>query len=342
MNTLTVRFGRLTVRMPWRLILTNGVLLVLTAALVWSGLFRGSYPATPGDLLSALTGTADPVTSMILLENRLPRLATALGVGLAFGLAGEMIQTLLRNPLASPDIIGFSAGAAVGAVVTVVIVGGTAWVVPGALIGGFIAAGLILSLSWRRGVSPGQLILIGIGVTLTLGVLTDLLLTRIDTTSAAGVMKWLVGSLNARSWTDAGFLWAGLLFLGPLALWYQFMLGRIAFEQDVAISFGLRLNYGRVLTIGLAVALVGLAVAASGPLPFVAFVAGPIAHGLNGASRPTLLSAALVGALVTLSADIASQSLPDGFGLPAGVFTALVGAPVLITVLVLHSKRQRL
>ncbi|MEM9582889.1 MAG: iron ABC transporter permease [Pseudomonadota bacterium] len=342
MSALVLRSRALSLRLPWRLVLVNMALLVLIAALCLTDLFRGAYPISLSDLIAAFTGSADPVTKMILIDSRLPRIAAALGVGLAFGLAGEMVQTMLRNPLASPDIIGFSAGSAAGAVFTVAFLGSSAFVVPGALAGGFAAALLIVLLSWQRGISPGQLILIGIGVTLTLSVITDLMMTRLDTTSAAGVMKWLVGSLNARDWSLIGLLWLGLGALGAGALWQQFFLGRVALDEELALSLGMRPTKTRIVTLGLSVALVGLAVATSGPLPFVAFVAGPIAHGLNGASRPTLFSAALVGAAVTLLADMASQSLPSGYALPTGVFTTLIGAPVLIIVLIAYSKRRRL
>ncbi|WP_299970339.1 iron chelate uptake ABC transporter family permease subunit [uncultured Roseobacter sp.] len=342
MTALTLRGFGLSARLPWRLIAVNAFLMVCVLTLAGLGLFRGAYPITSQDIWTTITGDSDPILSMIVLEYRLPRLATALGVGLALGLAGEMIQTLLRNPLASPDIIGFSAGASGGAVLSIVLLGSTAMVAPGALVGGLLAASLVLALSWRRGVSPGQLILTGIGIILTLGVMTDLMMTRLDTTSAADAVKWLVGSLAAPTWQEAGLLWVGLALLVPLALLHQFTLSRTALEEDLAVSLGMRVTRWRVMTLLLAVSLVALAVATTGPLPFVAFVAGPIAHGLNGAPRPSLVTAALVGAFVVLCADAASQSLPAALALPAGVFTALVGAPVLLTVLLMSAKRDRL
>ena len=198
-----------------------------------------------------------------------------------------------------------------------------------------------MALSWNKGLTPGAIVLVGVGLTVSLGVVTDLLMTRLDANNVGKLVKWIVGSLNARSWDDTGLIWAGLAAVAPLCFWHQFSLNRLSVADDVAISWGLPVVKIRLITITLAVVLVALCVANAGPLPFVAFVAGPIAHGLNGLPRPTLFSAALVGALVTLLADRAAQTLPALFVLPAGIFTALIGAPVLIWVLILQSRKAR-
>ncbi|MCH2165714.1 MAG: iron chelate uptake ABC transporter family permease subunit [Marinovum sp.] len=342
MSAVAIRMFGLSLRLPRRLVIANFLLVLATLVVFMTGLVGGTYGVGFSDLVAVMTNTADPVLSMVVLENRLPRLLTALGVGLAFGLSGEMIQTLLRNPLASPDIVGFTAGAGLGAVLVVAFTGATAFVVVGALIGGGAAATLLLLLTLRQGFSPAALIITGIGLTLTLGVVTDLAMIRLDENNAAGVIKWIVGSLDARSWADAGLVWLGLCFVGAMALWHQFTLVRLGLADDVAQGLGLKIKRARMTTIVLAVLCVALGVTAAGPLPFVAFVAGPIAHGLNGQSRPTIISAALVGALVTLLADRATQILPGFLVLPAGIFTALIGAPVLIWVLISLSKRRTL
>lgn len=342
MTTLTLRTRAVSFRLARRGIVVNAALAALVLVLLASGMFGGTYPVRVADVIAAVTGASDPITQMIVMDHRLPRLLTALGVGLAFGLAGEMVQTLLRNPLASPDIIGFTAGAGTGALFAVAVLGSTALMVPAAMLGGLGAVALVIGLSWRRGITPGQIVLIGIGITLTFSVISDLLMTRLDATSAFELMKWLVGSLHDRSFGDVQIIWSGLMILAPLAFWHQFSLARSSLDEPVAIGLGVALNQSRIVTLGLAVALVALSVSAAGPLPFVAFVSGPIAHGLNRQSRPTLLTAALVGAVITLFADLASQSLPGGLTLPAGVFTALIGAPVLIWVLIAHSRMSRL
>ena len=342
MSALVIRNRLFSRRLPRRVLVVNLALFAALVLVLSSGLFGGTYGIGFGDVVASLTGQADEVTWMVVTQNRLPRLLTALGVGIAFGLAGEMVQTLLRNPLASPDVIGFSAGAGLGAVITVAATGTTAFVLSGALMGGAVTALFLLALTWRRDLSPGMLVLMGIGLGVTLGVVTDLLMTRLDANNVGELVKWIVGSLSARSWSDVGLSWVGLAVIAPICVWHQFALARVSLPDEVARGLGLGLLKARLVTLILAVVLVGLAVAAAGPLPFVAFVAGPIAHGLSGVPRPTLFPAAMVGGLVTLLADRAAQALPGFLVLPAGIFTALIGAPVLIWVLIHQAKRRRL
>mgnify|MGYP001800669781 CR=1 FL=1 len=340
MSALVIRNRLFSRRLPRRVLVVNLALFAALVLVLSSGLFGGTYGIGFGDVVASLTGQADEVTWMVVTQNRLPRLLTALGVGIAFGLAGEMVQTLLRNPLASPDVIGFSAGAGLGAVITVAATGTTAFVLSGALMGGAVTALFLLALTWRRDLSPGMLVLMGIGLGVTLGVVTDLLMTRLDANNVGELVKWIVGSLSARSWSDVGLIWVGLAVIAPICVWHQFALARVSLPDEVARGLGLGLLKARLVTLILAVVLVGLAVAAAGPLPFVAFVAGPIAHGLSGVPRPTLFPAAMVGGLVTLLADRAAQALPGFLVLPAGIFTALIGAPVQIWVLIHQTKRR--
>lgn len=341
MSAFTLRNRLISARLPRRLVLVNIALLLGIFLTLASGLLGGTFPISAGDVFAALAGQAEGPVEMIVMQSRLPRLLTALGVGLAFGLAGEMVQTLLRNPLASPDIVGFTAGAGLGAVLSVALTGATLFVLPGALLGGLCAALLLLALSWRQGLSPGAVVLVGIGLTITLGVVTDLFMVRLDAENVGELVKWIVGSLNARSWAEVSLIWVALVVLFPCALLLQPALARLSFADNIARALGSRLMLVRLAVLLLAVALVAAGVAVAGPLPFVAFVAGPIAHGLNGAGRPTLASAALSGGLVTLLADKAAQSLPAVLSLPTGIFTSLIGAPVLIWILYVQAKRQR-
>lgn len=340
MSSVTLRIASLSWRWPTSLVTVNCLLMLTLTILAANALFGGTYPITFGDFSAALQGEGDAVTRMIAIDHRLPRLLVAIGVGFAFGLAGEIVQTLLRNPLASPDVIGFTAGASVGAVVAVLISGSTAAILFGALSGGTMAAVLILGLAWRHGIRPGQIVLMGIGITMTLSVVNDLLMTSFTIHDAADIAKWLVGSLDARSWHDVSLVWCGLLLLAPLCFFSQFSIARLALRDEIALTLGIGVDRTRLSGFALAVLLVALAVGAAGPLPFVAFVAGPIAHGLTRTMRPSLLTAALIGALVTLGADTAANSLPGGLSLPAGIFTALIGAPVLIWTLFLQTRKR--
>lgn len=299
----------------------------------------GSFPLNADEILTALTGHSDPMHSFVVYDLRLPRILTALGAGTAFGIAGAMFQTMLRNPLASPDIIGFNAGASCGALIAMVAFGG--FILPGALIGGGIAALLVIALSWQDGLNPYRLILIGIGATLTFSAFADLLIARMDALSAADMAKWLIGTLNARSWSDVLRVTIGLGLLLPVIIWLNFVLTRLSLSDDTAAGLGLAVSPLRLMITATGVALVALAISVAGPLPFVAFVSGPIARRLVGHGTPALLAAGGVGALVTLLADTASRLIPF-VSLPTGVFTAIIGAPVLMWLLLVQARKGNL
>lgn len=335
----TLRLPFLSMQFSRRSVMAGVVLIVLLLAVFLLSLRLGAYGMPLSQIWAALIGQASDIHQMIVLDHRLPRILTALGAGTAFGLAGAMFQTMLRNPLASPDVIGFNAGASCGALTAIMVTGGM--VLPGALAGGLLAAILVTLLAWNNGLHPYRLILVGIGVSLTLSAFADLLMSRIDSQTAAEMAKWLVGTLNSRDWSDVQLVWGGLVILLPVSLWLQFPLARLAMADDIAIGLGLSLTRMRLVVTVSGVALVALGVSVAGPLPFVAFVSGPIARRLVRGGRPALLAAAMVGALVTLLADTAARSVPM-VQLPAGIFTALIGAPVLMWLLFTQFKKGTL
>ncbi len=341
MRMIALRHGGFSIRVNARVLVVNCILAALLLAISAASLMSGAYPLDAAQVYHGLMGESEGIERLVLIENRLPRLLVGMGAGFALGLAGETVQTLLRNPLASPDVIGFSAGASAGAILTIAVTGVTSFILPGAVIGGFLSAALVLGLAWDKGLDPMRVVLIGIGVTLTLGVCSDILMTVVDLNAAADFAKWLIGMLDSRSWQDVGLLWTALIVLLPMMLYKEFALSRLVLFDDMATAIGMRLDYERCFALALALCLVASAVAVAGPLPFVAFVAGPIAHGLNGAARPSLLAAGLTGALVTLGADLIARSLPDGIMLPTGVFTALLGAPILIWILINRSRKAQ-
>ncbi|MEM7506196.1 MAG: iron chelate uptake ABC transporter family permease subunit [Pseudomonadota bacterium] len=290
----------------------------------------GTYPMSLGQILGTLAGSGSDIERMIVIDHRLPRILVAIGAGAAFGLSGALFQTMLRNPLASPDWIGFTSGASFGALVAVALTGG--FVLIGAVTGVVVAACLILALAWRSGFDPYRLVLIGIGVNLSIAAAAELLLARVDLLTATEMVAWLVGSLNARDWTDVTLLGFGLIVLVPMAIWLGFPLVRMGMSDDIARGLGLPLMGLRLMVATVGIGFVALAVCVAGPLPFVAFVAAPIARGLEGGGGAALPTTALVGALIVLCADFAARSVPL-VALPAGVFTAMIGAPVLIGIL---------
>ncbi|MFY2823529.1 FecCD family ABC transporter permease [Ruegeria sp. MALMAid1280] len=336
---MILRLPFLSFQLSPRAVSVTVTLLLLVLIVLLASIQLGAFRLSFAQIWAALTGQAEDMHRMIVVDHRLPRILTAIGAGGAFGLTGAMFQTMLRNPLASPDVIGFSAGASCGAILAMILTGG--FVLLGALIGGILTAIAVTALAWKDGLHPYRLILIGIGASLTLTAGADLLLSKLDELSAAEMSRWLVGTLNSRNWGDVRLIWAGVVVLAPLTLCLQFPLTRLAMADDIAVGLGLALSPLRLMVTATAVALVALGVSVAGPLPFIAFVSGPIARQLLRGGKPALFQAAMVGAVVTLLADMAARSTPM-VQLPAGVFTAIIGAPVLMWLLLVQFRKGTL
>jgi len=335
----SLRLPFLSLSVSQRAVAVGSVLMLLLTLGAVLALRLGSYTFTETSWLSVLLGAGSDIDRMILMDHRLPRILTALGAGACFGLSGAMFQTMMRNPLASPDVIGFNAGASCGALLAIILTGGN--VLLGALVGALFTAVLVVGLAWKDGLHPQRLVLIGLGIGFALAALSDLLLSRTDARTAADMAEWLIGTLNARDWQDVWLVWSGLLLLAPAVFWIHFPLARLGLSDDLTSSLGLRLSPLRLGITGLGILLAALAVCTAGPLPFVAFAAGPIARALVPNGRPALLGAAVIGALLVLAADTASRLVPS-IQLPAGVFTALIGGPVMIWLLMVQFRKGKL
>ncbi len=308
------------------------------AALVVVALFAvdillGSYTVTVPDLLRILGGADIPGASFIVLENKLPRAVIGLLIGVAFGIAGAVFQTMLRNPLASPDIIGISYGASAAAVTAIVLFGAAgAAVSASALLGALLVAAAIYLVSRRGGVAGYRLILVGIGFAAVLHALVSFLLTRTDLRTASEAVLWLGGSLNSSTWDRVTVLAAALVVLLPAVAVLSRSLRGLELGDDAAAGLGLRVEASRLGLMSAAVALAAVATAAAGPVASVAFLSGPIARRLLG-NRTSLAMAALVGAVIVLAADFVAANLVPGTSLPVGVVTGALGAPFLLWLL---------
>ena len=313
------------------------VCVALVAALVvvvGAGLTLGDYPLPLDSLVATLTGHGSTASRFIVLDLRLPRVLTGLLVGVCFGLSGTTFQNLLRNPLASPDVIGISYGASAGGVLAILLLGWTGMAVSGAALGGaLVSAALIYALAWRGGLSGYRFVLVGVGVSALMLAVVDYLMTRADVYEASAALVWLTGSLNGTSTTQLYPLALACLVLVPLTLLTGRALLVLQLGDDLAATVGLRVEAARLAAITLAVMLAAVATAAAGPVGFVAFVAGPVARRLTRGSGPALVPSALVGALVVVLSDVLGQHLLP-VELPVGVVTAAVGAPYLLLLLV--------
>ncbi|TYD00354.1 iron chelate uptake ABC transporter family permease subunit [Arthrobacter echini] len=293
----------------------------------------GSYTVTIPDFFRILGGTEIPGADFIVLENKLPRAVTGLLIGVCFGIAGAVFQTMLRNPLASPDIIGISYGASASAVASIVIFGAAGAAVSlSALAGALLIATAIYLISRRGSVAGYRLILVGIGFAAVLQALVNFLITRTDLRTAAQAVLWLSGSLNSSTWDRVGVLLAALVVLLPAVVLLSRNLRGLELGDDAAAGLGLHVEASRLGLMTTAVALAAVATAAAGPVAAVAFLSGPIARKLLD-NRTSLTMAALVGSVIVLASDFVAANLLGATSLPVGVVTGALGAPFLLWLL---------
>jgi iron complex transport system permease protein len=336
-----VRIGPLSAVVRWRSVLVpvvGAVVLVLLSAV---SLGRGDFPIGLADVLRALVGIGDPGQQFVIRELRAPRIVVGLLVGAALGVAGALFQTSARNPLASPDVLGITQGASAGAVAAIVLGGGAFGVPLAALCGALLTGALLFGLTWRAGVDGTRLVLVGIALWAVASALVDWLLTRADIRDAASAYVWITGSLNARTWEHAVPLAIVLAVLLPLALGGGRVLGALQLGDDTARGLGVRLAAAQAGAVLVAVGCVAAAVAAAGPVGFVALAVPQLALRLTGGSRPPVLASAVVGAVLVVGADLVARTLLPQV-LPVGILTAGIGAPYLLWLLVRGRRRSTL
>lgn len=332
-------------RMPLSFRMDRRVPLVLLAAIPVTlvvmviNIGVGEYPIPPLDVIKTVlhlpTENVDDL-NFIVNTLRLPRMLVAALVGLALGVSGTIMQGLTRNPLASPDILGISAGAGLVAVTLIVVVQDVpSGVIPLAAFGGaLLVALLIYLLAWRGGDSPLRLILVGIGLGAVTGALTSLMITFGDVYDVQRALIWLTGSVYARSWDEFWALLPWALIFVPLAFLLARELNTLNLGEDVARGLGTQPAWHRCLLMLTAVALAGATVAAAGTIGFVGLMAPHICRRLVGPDHVGLLpTAGVVGALIVVAADLVGRTLFAPIELPCGLITAAVGAPFFIYLL---------
>ncbi|MBA2953882.1 iron chelate uptake ABC transporter family permease subunit [Nocardioides sp. MAH-18] len=310
------------------------VLAVLVVAVYALSLMVGNTFYGPGEVWDVVRGETVPGASFTVGELRLPRATLALLTGAAFGLGGVTFQTMLRNPLASPDIIGISSGASAAAVIGIVVyeLGATAvsFVAIPAALGTTL---LIYVLAYKDGIAGTRLILIGIGVDVMLRSVIAYVLMRAAVWDIQAAMRWLTGNLNNASWESVRPLAVAMVLAVPVLLTQARSLSLLQQGDDSATALGVRVERTRLVAILAAVVLIAFATAAAGPIAFVAFLAGPIAARVVGGGTSLMVPAALVGALLVLSADLVGQFAFEN-RYPVGVITGALGAPFLLYLLI--------
>ncbi|MFD2685843.1 FecCD family ABC transporter permease [Streptomyces phyllanthi] len=335
--------GGLSVRVDVRgfTVVAGLLLAALTASVVLIG--TGDFPIPAADVLRTLVGEGNQGQEFIVTELRLPRVLVGLLVGAALGLGGALFQSISRNPLGSPDVLGLAQGSTAGALVVIVLFSGTAsQVTAGALAGG-LATGLgIYLLAWKRGVHGYRLVLVGIGVAAIVTAVNGYLITKADLVDAARAVVWMTGSLNGRDWSQVEPLAWMCVTLVPLVLVNAPGLRMTEMGDDVSYALGVRVERLRMLLMVAAVLLTAGATAAAGPVGFVALTAPQLARRLTRSPGPNLVPSMCMGATLLITADLASQRAFGADQLPVGVVTGVLGGVYLLWLLVTERRAGRI
>lgn len=346
---MTVARAHVRTRSGWSLRFDRRALLVCTGLCLLAvvvavlSIGTGRYELTPWEVVSTLAGDGPPGAEFIVVDLRLPRALDGLLVGFAMGMSGAVFQSLSRNPLGSPDIIGFGNGASAGALVAIIVLNaGAPQTALGAVCGGVATAAVVYLLAWKQGVHGYRLVLVGIGASAVLGAATSFLYVRSEIGKAAQAATWMVGSLNGRGWSDVWIAALGLVVLVPVVLAYGRRLALLEMGDDTAAALGIAPERSRLVLLAAGTGLTAMAVAASGPIPFVALAAPQLARRVTRSAGPNLLPAAWMGAVLVAGADWATQRISQSAILPVGVVTGVAGGVYLAWLLLRERRSGRL
>lgn len=334
-----LRGGPLAIRLRPRVAIAGVSLLAGLAIVTVIALTTGDVDISVAQVLEVLSGNGSPGADFIVGTLRLPRLLSGLAVGAALGASGALLQGMARNPLVSPDIIGFTGGAATGAITSLVLGADSLLQIGlGALAGGAAVSVLVYVLAYRRGGTGTRLVLVGIGTTAALASLNAYLISKAPIYDAIAAQAWLVGGLNNRGWDHVTMLAGALAILLPVAAMAAWRLNALELGDTTAQALGARAEADRRLVLAVSVALAAAATAIAGPVAFVAFASPHLVRPLTGAARPGPFTAAAMGALLLTASDVASQRLFHPVALPVGVITAGLGGLYLTWMLASNRK----
>lgn len=319
-------------RLLRRVFIYLGLVLIL-GSLMGLMLMKGSQHYTFNEVWQVLLGTSVNGARFAVMTIRLPRMLAGVLTGLAFGIAGSTFQALLRNPLASPDIIGVTAGTTTSAVFLILVLNLSGNVVSFvSVIFGLLIAGLIYILAKSSQFSSGRLILVGIGVKAFLGALINYMLLGANQYDVPAAMQWLSGSLNGIQLDELSRLALVVGVFGFLILIFTKSLDVMVLGDALACTLGISLKRTRWVMLISAVCLIAFATAVTGPIAFVAFLSGPIIRMLMPDGNVHSLGSGIVGAILVLGGDLIGQ-FAFGIKLPVGVITGIIGAPYLLLLL---------
>nr|WP_113866945.1 iron-enterobactin ABC transporter permease [Brenneria salicis]NMN92977.1 iron complex transport system permease protein [Brenneria salicis ATCC 15712 = DSM 30166]RBP61950.1 iron complex transport system permease protein [Brenneria salicis ATCC 15712 = DSM 30166]RLM31245.1 iron ABC transporter permease [Brenneria salicis ATCC 15712 = DSM 30166] len=337
---LSAPYGVISGRLSRRVICINGLLFIAGMLLVVLAICLGTLQLSPFDVWRALTGEASQGIVTVVTQWRAPRVVMALLLGAGLGVSGAIFQSIIRNPLGSPDIIGFSSGAYAGALVTIILLnGGYYEIASGALIGGILTAVAVYLLAWREGIVGFRLIIVGIAISAILAAFNTWLIITGSLESVMTAALWGTGSLNGVTWAKG----QPAVMIIPVTIAMALLMGKrlqlLEMGDDSARALGVSAEASRLWLMLLGVILTAVVTAATGPIAFIALAAPQIARRLMQASSVPLFSSAMIGAILLLLADMTAQHAFTGIQLPVGAVTISIGGIYLIWLLVRESRR---
>ncbi|MGM0806799.1 MAG: FecCD family ABC transporter permease [Bacillota bacterium] len=319
---------------------TIAAILLLIAVFIIS-VATGFASLTPSELFRTIMGQGTPRENLILFEFRLPRIIVAILAGMGLAVSGAILQSITKNPLSDPGILGINAGA--GLMVVVYIMFFTVettsflYVLPlFALFGGMLTAFVIYIMSYIKGegVEPTRLVLVGVGLAAALYGATLTLSTRLDMEDYSFMANWMAGRIWGDDWTFVLSLLPWILLLIPYTMFKSNVLNTLNLHENVSVGVGVNVSRERILLIMVSVALASASVAVSGGIAFVGLMAPHIARSLVGPRHQVFLPvAALIGGILLLTADTIGRVVLDPSGIPAGIIVTIIGAPYFMYLL---------
>ncbi|HVV14358.1 FecCD family ABC transporter permease [Amycolatopsis sp.] len=314
-----------------------GVCVALLAAILVVGVIAlgtGSISVAPLDVVRTLLGNGSRLTDFAVLDLRLPRVLLGVLVGAALGMSGAIFQSLSRNPLGSPDIIGFNYGATTGGLLVILVFGGNVLAISfGALAGGLVTAIAVYALAWQRGVRGTRLVLVGIGISAILQAVNFYLIVNAQIADVSRATVWLTGSLNNLGWEHVWPMVIAMVVVVPAVLAGVRWLDILEMGDDAAAALGVRVEPSRLYLIVVGTLACAIATATAGPIAFVALTAPQLAKRLTRAPGAGVLPAAWMGGFLVLAADYVAQRVAGSATLPVGVATAAIGGVYLAWLL---------
>lgn len=325
-----------------RFIVVTIILALLACVLSFLMLMLGNTIYPVNDVFHALIGERVQGVSFAVNKIRLPRMVAGIFAGFAFGVAGYIFQTLLRNPLANPNVLGITSGSSAAAVFCITILhASNTFVAIASIIAGLVTVLIMFFLAKGKSFSIGRLILIGIGIQAMLEAVISYLMLVSSQNDIGTVLRWLSGSLNGSQLSEMPPLITAVIILTPLALVFSKQMNILSLGEQTASSLGISPDKTRMILLIVAVLLVAFATSTTGPIAFISFLAGPIANRLIGVGTSNLIPAGLVGLNIVLLADLIGQfAFPYRY--PVGVITGLIGAPYLIYLLIKMNRKGEL